>query len=172
MSAPSGDRTRLYLAYGSNLWPPRLAERIGDFETLGRITLTTWRLSFNKRGNDDSAKANLIPTADPDRYAMAALYRVSRDAQAALDRCEGRGRGYEILTVDLPGHEVPAITYVSPLEWQDGELSPYDWYRDLVVRGARYHGFPDAYVERLAAHPARFDPDAGRSRRHRVLLGG
>jgi hypothetical protein len=49
-------------------------------------------------------------------------------------------------------------------------LRPYDWYHALVVSGARHHGLPEAYVERLAAVAANPDPDAGRAAKEHALL--
>lgn len=171
MARAGGDEV-IYLAYGSNLWPRRLAERIGAFTILGSVSLPGWCLKFNKRGTDGSAKANLVPVADPDRHALAAAYRIPAAAREVLDRHEGRGRGYELLAVVVPEFGTPGVIYVSPVEWQIVDEYPYDWYRDLIVAGARYHAFPETYIESLRSHPARPDRDRRRADGHLSLLGG
>jgi len=49
---------------------------------------------------------------------------------------------------------------------------PFDWYRDLVLRGAEWHRLPAAHRDAIAAVPARSDPDAERRSRHDRLLRG
>lgn len=51
----------------------------------------------------------------------------------------------------------------------DATAVPYDWYKTLVIAGAREHGLPDDYLALLQRTPARTDPDAQRARRHFAL---
>ena len=45
-----------YLAYGSNLFPPRLAARIPIVATAGVVALAGWRLEFTKRVANDQVR--------------------------------------------------------------------------------------------------------------------
>ena len=64
-----------------------------------------------------------------------------------------------------------AFAYVATPDAVDATLAPFGWYRDLVVAGARENALPDRYISALAAVTAVADPDEGRARRHRRLLG-
>lgn len=158
---------RIYLAYGSNLHPRRLEARVGHVELLGTVELNGWSLRFEKRGGDGSAKANLHAAPGTDLAAGAAAYGLRLDQVSKLDIFEGCGRGYETLsmTVRLEGESVMAFTYLAPSQWISRDLLPFDWYVDLIVCGARYHGFDESYVREVASHDAREDPDHDRARR-------
>ncbi len=160
------DGSLLYLAYGSNLHPRRLRERIGEIKLAGVVELPGWRLCFDKRGADGSAKANLRPAPGSDQVAWAAAYRVQPNQLPALDRFEGCGGGYETFRFDVSvqGRWQPALAYLTPSHWTTESMRPYDWYRALIVAGAGYLGLPAAYVASIRAFPVIIDPDTGRRR--------
>ncbi|TVR98170.1 MAG: gamma-glutamylcyclotransferase [Wenzhouxiangellaceae bacterium] len=162
-----------YLAYGSNLHPARLEARLGPVTCLGKVALPGWRLCFDKRGSDGSAKANLRAAPGTGQVAWGAVFRLNRAQYAELDRFEGAGRGYETFWLDLmlAGREQAALTYLSPSHWLTDNTQPYDWYRDLVLAGARYHEFPKDYCAAIARIPAVEDSDTKRAARQNSLLG-
>lgn len=158
-----------YLAYGSNLHPERLRRRTPSAGFLTTFELTGWRLTFDKRGFDGSAKATIAQTEAGTDVVHAAIFELSPDEKPALDRIEGLNRGYHAHLLTLPGlGEVH--TYKADAEFQDGTLVPFRWYRDLVVYGARFHGFPRPYIDDIAALPADDDPDEVRQREHDDIL--
>jgi len=158
-----------YLAYGSNLHPERLRRRTSSAVLLTTWELTGWRLSFDKRGFDGSAKATIAATDDDRDLVHAAIFELSLDEKPALDRIEGVNRGYHAHVLSLPDlGEVH--TYKADTEFQDGSLVPFRWYRDLVLHGARFHGFPRAYVDDIAAVPVIEDSDDARQREHDDIL--
>jgi hypothetical protein len=83
-----------YFAYGSNLHPVRLADRIGPAGLLGTATLPATRLAFNKLGRDGSGKGNL-QLGQSDHQVCGAVYGMSPGQMEQLDRFESRGAGYE-----------------------------------------------------------------------------
>ena len=62
------------------------------------------------------------------------------------------------------------LGYLADPQYIDNALQPYTWYKELVVHGARAHGFPRAYVDEIAAMPAIADPDQGRAQSHFSLI--
>jgi len=161
-----------YLAYGSNLHPLRLIERVGPLEGLGKVCLPGWRLCFDKRGSDGSAKANLRAAPGTEHEAWGALYRLKRSQYGTLDHFEGCGRGYETFWLDLPfeEREIEVLTYLTPSHWRLSSGLPHDWYRELVYLGARYHGIPESVQDAIARVPAAPDPDPDRAEEHRQLI--
>lgn len=162
----------LYLAYGSNLHPLRLSDRVGPVESLGKVCLPGWKLVFDKRGSDGSAKANLRAAPGTEHEAWGALFRLDRRQYATLDRFEGAGRGYDTFWLDLPvdGRESTVLTYLSPSHWQLTDGVPHDWYLALVALGAEYHAFPRTVFDQLARQVAQPDPDPQRAEQHRQLI--
>ena len=151
-------RQVLYFAYGSNLFPPRMAERVPRSEARGRARLYGYRLVCNKRGADGSAKANLL--TDPEGTVWGALYALPEEDWPALDRFEG---GYVRITVPITaegGEERLATTYQSDRLLED--TRPFAWYRQLIVDGARAQGFPPEVIAGVEAWPVRPDPERAR----------
>lgn len=155
----------LYAAYGSNLHPVRLQERVPSAELLGTGVVSGRELRFHKRSFvDGSGKCDIVPG---DGLVHVAVYDVPEDEKPLLDGFEGLGKGYRVEIVDVPGFS-PCFTYVAMDDHVDASLRPYDWYVRLVLIGCAYHGFPRDYVQAIAipvlddAWELDEDPDAER----------
>lgn len=156
-----------YLAYGSNLWPPRLAARVRLLATLGAVALPDRALAFTKRGADGSGKCHLADA--PGAMAWGVVYRMAAADKAALDRIEGVGHGYAVIEIDLPGHGA-CFVYQALATALDARLEPFDWYRDYVLAGARHHRLPADYIEAIASTPTVRDADRARDAQNRACL--
>ena len=159
-----------YLAYGSNLHPLRLAARVQSARVLGVVELPGYRLAFHKRSVDGSGKCLLYP--DEGERVYGVVYEFDSRDKASLDAAEGRGNGYaeQTLELDLNGRSIAPYVYVARSSHIDPTLVPYDWYKQLVLAGARHHGFDAAYIASIEATPAMEDPEAERQRDHDELL--
>lgn len=159
----------LYLAYGSNLHPARLAARVGSPALVATAIVRGRELRFHKLGRDGSGKCDAVPGAGA---LHGALYELDDAALARLDRHEGVGAGYERarLLVESEVGRVAAVTYLAQPDHVDPDARPFEWYRALVLAGARHHGFPRAYVEAIAAVPALPDADTARARAELSVL--
>ena len=153
----------LYVAYGSNLSLERMRARVPSARVVGPGLLRGARLRLDKRGADGSGKANLA--TDRDAWVWGVAYRLAAADFRDLDAVEP---GYRRVTVELEvlGRSVSAQTYRS--ERLTADPVAFEWYKRLIVEGARQHGLPDDYVIRLEALPARPDP----RRRPRPRCGG
>jgi hypothetical protein len=145
-----------YFAYGSNLSIPRMLERVTSAEPAGAGRVLGWRLTLDKHGRDGSAKANII--RDDRGEVWGALYRLDPDHWEILDRFEG---GYERITLNvaIAGEAVRASSYTSSVLGADAIA--FDWYRQLMLDGARAHGLPESWIAALRALPVRADPNMG-----------
>jgi gamma-glutamylcyclotransferase (GGCT)/AIG2-like uncharacterized protein YtfP len=143
-----------YFAYGSNLDLARMRARAPAVGVIGPALLRGMRLTFDKRGRDGSAKANLAE--DAGSRVWGALYSLEWTHLPILDAFEP---DYERLrvSVERQGVRLAAETYVSTL--RAPALEAHAGYKQLVVEGARAHGLPEAYVAQLQRLPAREDPD-------------
>ena len=150
-----------YLAYGSNLHPARLRERVPSARPVGVLGLEGWQLRFNKRGRDGSGKCNIVRSQSPTARVHAAVYEIDPEEKPALDRAEGLGCGYQEMRVAADRHD-EAFCYVAAADFIDERLLPYTWYRDYVSIGARFHELPDVYVRAIEVVEAVADPDAER----------
>lgn len=156
-----------YFAYGSNLHPVRLRERVPSSVIVGPGVLQGYALRFHKRGRDGSAKCDIVPEEGAEVHG--ALYAVDPRELPRLDAAE---RGYERVCVRAAraAGTIEVTTYRARPESIASGLLPYRWYRALVVVGARHHRLPAAYSDAIEAGPSWDDPDPRRARAMGELL--
>jgi len=161
-----------YFAYGSNLHPVRLLERVPSAQFLGVVELRQYALAFQKKGHDGSSKCNLVRTGGDSDGVHGAIYQIDSAHKQALDRFEGNGNGYHDsqLTVELHGEEYSTFTYFAQESHIVDGLKPYHWYKDLVVLGAKHLQFPQAYVRFIESIESFEDPDERRRRQNQTLI--
>lgn len=160
------------LAYGSNLHPFRLMQRVPSAKPIGVIEMPEKRLAFHKRSNDGSGKCLFYESGGPDDIMYGVVYAFDAAEKRKLDRLEGLGHGYNEQLVWLPlnGVTYQAFVYVAASTHIDPTLVPYDWYKEMVLLGARYHRLPPAYVEVIDAMSSVPDPDPTRAAENAVIL--
>lgn len=151
----------LYAAYGSNLHPQRLLQRIATARLVTTAYLAEWSLRFHKRGDDGSGKCSIVAGSSG---VHLAIYELSIADKALLDAIEGVGRGYKNAQLQIPSVG-RCHSYLADERYVDDAAIPYDWYRALVHAGARCHDFPAAYLAAIEDHPAHEDPDKHRRAR-------
>ncbi len=151
--------TALYFAYGSNLTTERMADRVPRAAWVEIGKLEGYRIICNKVGLDGSAKANL--QTETQDLVWGALYEMPHVDFDLLDPFEDGYVRVEVPVIRRSGPICQAVTYISDRLTEDHV--PYDWYRGLIVNGAKEVGLPANYVRRLEALPSRPDPK-GRTR--------
>lgn len=156
--------TLLYFAYGSNMYTPRLLERVPSARAVDIARLPGHCLAFRKRGRDGSAKCDLEPFEPETVWGV--VYRIDSADLDALDAAEGEGYRREIVTVATADAFLEAFTYRAKPDWLTG-AAPFDWYRDLVAAGAREHELPSIYAAAIEDLPAEPDPGTERAERNR-----
>jgi cation transport regulator ChaC len=157
-----------YFAYGSNMWVPRLRDRVPSCEIVAVARLDRHKLCFHKWSADGSSKCDAFETGSECDSVWGLVFAILPSEKNALDKAEGLGKGYDEKQVDLitsSGEHMVAFTYFATGIAKG--LSPYTWYRECVVRGAREHGLPPAYIaSSIDPVNARADPDIMRHRRN------
>jgi hypothetical protein len=130
-----------------------------------RAHVEGWRLVFDLPvGPGERAVANL--RADPEARVHGVAYRITRRDARHLDRTEGVHRGYYRRTaVELVTEEagrLAGFTYVSP-HGRPGR-KPSARYLGILLRGARHHGLPEAWLRWLEGHELALDERLAESR--------
>ena len=138
-----------YFAYGSNLHPLRLQQRVPSCQALGIATLDQHQLRWHKRGGDGSGKCDAFFTGEEHDRLIGVVYSLVYEEKILLDQAEGLGNGYYLATATLQVAEQSVDTFFYQAEEAhiDHSLRPYDWYHQLVLQGSRIHDLPDSYVE-------------------------
>lgn len=165
------DDVLYYFAYGSNLLSARLRGRVPSARFESTAALSGHVLRFNKRGADGSAKCNIVPGGESDAV-HGVIWRIAAAEKAALDAVEGPAYFCWWRVLPAAGRDYPAFTYVARPGMTTEDRLPYDWYRALVVAGAREHQLPPEYRDGLHAVSDQPDPDPDRAGRNRAVLSG
>ncbi len=133
-------------------------------------TLHKHDLRFHKKSTDGSGKCDAFETENPANTVIGCLFKISATEKAALDKAEGLGFGYqekEVILVDESGVPVRAMTYYAILV--DESLTPYSWYLQHVVVGAKESNLPSVYVSHLESIQSIEDANHERDRRERAI---
>lgn len=168
----TGRRLLYYFAYGSNLHPVRLQERVPSARLIGTTGLNAHQLAFHKRSDDGSSKCTIYKTNNADDVVYGAIYTLDPEHKSLLDKFEGNGLGYTDISITLNHQwlEYNCFTYRAQASHLVADLKPYHWYKEMVMQGAKYLGFPDAYLEKIRSVNSVEDPDHERKREQAMLL--
>jgi gamma-glutamylcyclotransferase len=161
-----------YVAYGSNLHPVRIEERVPSAQALGVVELLGMKLAFHKRSIDKSGKCLLYTKQEPPAMAYGVLYAIDPNHKGDLDRAEGSGNGYfaKQVTVPLGGQDYQAFIYMASSSHINTSLDPYHWYKNLVLAGAHFHNFPKDYIALIESNNSIEDQDSKRRQKNEDLL--
>lgn len=136
-------KTKLYLAYGSNLKLGQMAHRCPDSQVAGKAELPGYRLVF--RGRPGNAHATIEESEG--RTVPVLLWRVSVQDEALLDRYEGYPYYYDKvqIPVKLGGKTVSAMAYVMQPGFDLNKPSPS--YLHTIREGYQAAGFDQAILD-------------------------
>jgi gamma-glutamylcyclotransferase (GGCT)/AIG2-like uncharacterized protein YtfP len=133
----------LYIAYGSNLNLPQMAQRCPTAKVVGTSEIRDYELLF--RGSRHSAVATVEPSKGSNVPVL--LWTLKDNDLRSLDHYEGYPNFYrkEIFEVELKGKTVPAMVYIM----NDGHPfgSPSDYYLNTIMEGYQSAGFDTEILE-------------------------
>lgn len=142
-----------YFAYGSNMSTEQIRRRLDRLPEARVARLPGYRIAFNKWSSSwRGLAANIVP--DPTNEVWGVAYLCSPEDLAELDRREGVGKGggyiRRRITVEVGGERIEAETYIAEdKESLEPEGMPPAAYANTILAGAREHGLPADYIERL-----------------------
>ncbi len=161
--------TLRYLAYGSNLLPQRLQNRVPSARVIDTVGLMGWQLKFHKRGQDASAKCNIVQTGKTSDVVYGAVYEMLASEKPQLDKAEGLNNGYGLVHIEIPGLG-RVFFYQAEDGHIDDRLLPFDWYKALVIAGSRHHAFPQSYLVKIDHIKAMADVNEIRHYQHMAIV--
>lgn len=163
-------KKQYYFAYGSNLHPVRLRERVPSAILIGTVELKGYQIQFHKRGADQSGKCNLIYTNRSKDIVHGAIFQIRAKHRPRLDIAEGKGYRVLHISVKRHGKKYKCFTYVAHRTHINKKLKPYDWYQQLVKLGAQHLSLSQDYVDQLAMSDTIEDLNSDRQSKREELL--
>ena len=136
-------KTKLYLAYGSNLNLGQMAHRCPDSQVAGKAELSDYHLLF--RGRQHNAHATIEESEG--RTVPVLLWKGSVRDEALLDRYEGYPYYYDKVQIPvvLDGKTVSAMAYVMQPGFDLNKPSPS--YLHTIWEGYQAAGFDQAILD-------------------------
>ncbi len=164
--------TFFYFAYGSNLLSARLKERTPSARVVGPAVLERHALRWHMAATDGSGKCDVVEVDEGGCQVLGVVYEIALFEKPHLDAAETLGVGYaeREAVVQVGARSLNAWLYYA-LE-TDAASVPYDWYKALVLGGAKEHAFEPGYIRMLEAVQAKPDTDTQRWARHLKLANG
>ncbi|MCG6538286.1 MAG: gamma-glutamylcyclotransferase [Syntrophales bacterium LBB04] len=120
--------TKLYFAYGSNLWLKQMENRCPGHKVKGTGILEDYRWIISKRGY-----ANIVKSISDE--VRGVVYELTEADERSLDNCEGVNIGSyrkEMIAVKIDGQVHECLVYVDPVE-EEGK--PKHEYIDRINKG-------------------------------------
>ncbi len=158
--------TILNFSYGSKMLSRRIVQRVPSARFVHNATLHGYALRWHKAGQDGSGKCDIVKTSEPGVCVHGVVYELAAIEKHRLDAAEGLGHGYDEMQVTLASASGSTKAWTYCATAMDTSLLAYTWYKALVVAGAREHGLPGDYIDRLQQVPACDDTDTDRARLH------
>lgn len=136
-------KSRIYLAYGSNMDLEQMKARCPGAQLLGTGHLDGWQLLF--KGSKTGAYATI--EQDEDHYVPVLIWRITEEDEKRLDRYEGfpvfyYKRQIPTIMMDEEGKEcgrTSGMAYIMR-EYRPFGL-PSSWYTKLLANSYRDFGF-------------------------------
>lgn len=134
---------------------------------VGTGLIPDYSLKFHKVSwKDGTGKCNIIAGGSG---VYVAIFELAETDRSELDGHEGLGFGYDHHTIQVDGCGA-CSTYIAATDAIDDSLAPTDWYKEYVLRGARFHRFPLAYISALESRSSVADSDKDRAQQEWKLV--
>lgn len=143
----------------------RIKERISSYSIIGIGYVKNHCLRFHKISIDQSGKADAYYLNASEEKVWGVIGEVDEKSKNTLDKIEGLGKGYnqKTLTIHMQdGKTIQTLIYVADKDYIDSKLKPYDWYKEIVLRGSIENALPNEYIKKIEGIESIFDKNEER----------
>jgi hypothetical protein len=164
----------ILFAYAGNMNVDEFSETVPSAKRIGVGKLPGYQFAFNTAGADDSAKANVIQSFEPDAAVWGVLIHLD-DAEIPsfynMDAATNDLKLEPMSCMAEDGQLYQAHVFTTKPHAMSPYLLPYDWYQQRILLLAQNAGLPQEYINQIAAMPSKADPDEKRAQRRRKKFG-
>jgi hypothetical protein len=155
----------ILFAYGGNMNVEKFAKTVPSAKKIGVAKLPGYNFVFNNAGVDDSSKANVEKSYEPDAAVWGVLIELIDDERSNFYNPESWSVDLKlepVMCFDSEDNIYHAEVFVAHPHAISTHLMPYDWYHQKIVILAQRAGLPDHYISQLKLIPCKTDPDEER----------
>lgn len=143
----------LYFAYGANMDPGQMGNRVPEARAIGPARLDGFRLEFSVYSTLWEGGATNLAT-DEEAHVWGVLWEIPDD-MSGLDAYQGHPTFFRREDVHVQGPDGPVIAKTYRVAHQKAYIRPTDTYLRLLRSAIRIHGLPPEALDILdeAARP-------------------
>ncbi len=152
-------------AYAGNMNVEEFSKVVPSAKKIGIAKLPGYRFIFNKTAEDQSSKANIIPSAEPEEIVWGILIEFDENEKPNFYNPDTWSSDFKLERVTCfdPDDEIHhAETFIAHPHAVNSHLLPYDWYHKKMIRLAKYAQLPAQYINKIFLMKFKTDPDDGR----------
>ena len=138
-----------YFAYGSNLDPSQMKDRVGEWISSERVRAEGYKLVFNvKSGRWGGWAANLKKTDFIDDKSYGVVYGISNQQLIKMTGYEG---GIDPISISVKKENNQEQKNVKAYIWPKEEPShePPEAYKKAIITGLKQHGYDQEIIEKV-----------------------
>jgi len=163
----------ILFAYAGNMDTDKFSKNVPSAKKIGVGKLPGYSFIFNTTAEDESSKANVVPSFEPDAMVWGVLIDIADDEKDKFFNPDPTTNDLTLENVNiLDEHDniYPAVVFIAKPHAENTHLLPYDWYQQKILKLAGEAGLPENYIKQVALLPAKSDPDEQRAAKRRKNL--
>lgn len=164
----------ILFAYAGNMDVEKFSKSVPSAKKIGIGKLPGYSFIFNTTADDESSKANVVPSFEADAAVWGVLIDIA-DSEKDLffnpDPATNDLALENVNVLDENDNIYPAVVFVAKPHAINTHLLPYDWYQEKLLKLATDAGLPDHYITQIALMTTKPDPDEQRAARRRKKAG-
>jgi hypothetical protein len=158
----------LLFAYAGNMDVRKFSEAVPSAKRMGIARLPGFSFTFNKTADDESSKANIIPSDDAGDAVWGVLIEFNEREKSKFYNPVTWSMDLKLETINCiadNGEIYQAEAFFAQPHAVNNHILPYDWYHKKIVQLAEDAGLPTEYINKISLMPCKIDPDEKRRAR-------
>lgn len=152
----------ILFAYAGNMNVEKFAQTVPSARKIDIGKLPGYDFIFNTTADDESSKANVMRSSDPDALVWGILIAIEDHERSAFYYPDGDLKLEEVICLDSKDNIHHAEVFTALPHAVNTHLLPYDWYHQKIMELASDAGLPPDYINQISLMPFKADPDERR----------
>lgn len=160
----------ILFAFAGNMDVEGFAKRVPSAKKISNARLPGFHFIFNKTADDQSSKANIIQSNDPNESVWGVLIKIDDKERGYFFNQEAWSCDFHLESVNCIDEQeniCHAEAFVAEPHAVNTHLLPYDWYIQKIIHLAQHAHLPEYYIKKLSFEP--FKVDANINRREKSI---
>ncbi|HEY8780800.1 MAG TPA: gamma-glutamylcyclotransferase family protein [Mucilaginibacter sp.] len=152
----------LVFAFAGNMNVDELSKKVPSAKKIGLAKLPGYDFVFNRTDDDQSSKANIIQSTDPDALVWGVLIEIDNREKSNFYDLDPLVSGLKpelVSCIDMNDEIYQAEALIAQPHATNIHLLPYHWYHQKIISQAKDAGLPEEYVTKISLMNFKVDPD-------------